>query len=307
MSGLDGHAKRLDPLCTHARTARRDGLSRILTTTCTQPQMAQREGLAQDVMLLNDAFGLDVDTGIRAIHYLDRYFASRCPASPVRTFKVDFLHVAATTALLIAAKFADTKRPPLSQLVLWHEKMVDQAELRWMELDFLSALEWNLHAFAPSGFVSLLHGVCDAVDVPARVAQHIEKLITDATVKCSYTRYAPSTVAAAAMMGAWYIEDMFAVTMRYAKVLAQTLQLDEAVLWALTFMLVADFTPCSHKSPPSESGADTELLEWYQPPYTTCNDAHSTQVQQEHGDDTRSIEGDVRINDACDRAHAMLF
>ena len=114
---------------------------------------------------LAEDFELAVQTGALACNYFDRYAAS------VRAKPTDkrMIQMIASTCLLIAAKFADRKLPPLSELEKVHNGKCTAAEFAELELQILESLHWKLHVTLPHAFVEHLRGMCTA-DAPFTAA-----------------------------------------------------------------------------------------------------------------------------------------
>ena len=111
---------------------------------------------------LAEDFGLRVQTATLACNYFDRYMNSPSVAG---TADKRLIQMIASTCLLIAAKFADRKLPPLSELQRVHHSRASADEFATLELRILKALQWKLHVPLPHAFVDSLRSLCDGAPV----------------------------------------------------------------------------------------------------------------------------------------------
>ena len=87
------------------------------------------------------------------------------------------IQMIASTCLLIAAKFADRKLPPLSELEKVHHGRANADEFAALELKILQALRWKLHVPLPQAFIEHLHTICVGHGVGAPFNPTIEDRI----------------------------------------------------------------------------------------------------------------------------------
>lgn len=149
-------------------------------------QVRQERSRRRVVQYLFDVvgdFGLRNTTWFLAVNYFDRYAAAsylRCGCDgaarvePVVGSKRSQL--VASTCLLIAAKFADRKLPPLSQLVLLHDDGTCADDFVQMELSILRVLNYGLRVTPPCDFVEVLALLVHADDAARRAALRLADL-----------------------------------------------------------------------------------------------------------------------------------
>lgn len=184
-------------------------------------------------------FDLNEDTELCAINYLDRYIVKAPGMNAIS------LQLAACASLLIAAKFFDRKLPAPSELALvfdpsaslsarFRDRSKHQEQIVNMELDVISTLGWRLQMYSPSSFVLLLCDVCD-IHCSAATSNTIKALIRLATVGCLHARYSSSIIAAAAVLGAHYVENSFEQLLKCSPSIAHALDESEDTVHACMF------------------------------------------------------------------------